>query len=297
MDSPIMRETAATITRGASSEFEKVERIHDFVTSTIRYVRDDVWDPAAAVLARGTGSCSEYNYLFSGLCRLSGIPTRYVGGSTNGRRPLPTTDAVFHRWTEVFLDGVGWFPVDCSRDANPARGKRSHFGRVYTDALVWCCQTGDPGDYLGWEYRAAFRTGGLNILLVGEHRTRWYALIPEKELEAAHSWLLAGGEPPRDRPDVLECALLAWEEAPLKNRGAIVEALAAAGRPWSLCYGAMLPREGECRAAALRKLCADPAFAADLLGRSARMDQFLPWFRKNEAKFAPAAPGAFSLSP
>jgi hypothetical protein len=103
MDSKLMRTTATSLVAGATSDWEKLEKIHDHVVSSIRYVRDNQWDSAETVLARGTGSCSEYNYVLSGLCRLAGLPTRCTGGTTNGFRDLPTTDTVFHRWTEVFL--------------------------------------------------------------------------------------------------------------------------------------------------------------------------------------------------
>jgi transglutaminase-like putative cysteine protease len=100
MESEVMRRAAESLTKGVTTDFERLVRIHDYVIDSIRYVRDGRWDPAETVLSRGTGSCSEYNYVLSGLCRLAGMPTRCVGGSTNGLRELPTTDTVYHRWTE-----------------------------------------------------------------------------------------------------------------------------------------------------------------------------------------------------
>jgi len=179
MKSDLMRRTATSLVEGATTDFEKLVRIHDHVTSSVRYVRDGDWDPAETVLTRGTGSCSEYNYVLSGLCRLAGLPTRCAGGSTNGLRELPTTDTIYHRWTEVFLSGYGWFPVDCSRDANPIRGKRSHFGRVYVDAVVWCRQAGGEHDTLGWDYRAKARVQGEDPGVRESHRRFGWTSCPK----------------------------------------------------------------------------------------------------------------------
>ncbi len=293
MRSPFMRKTAADLTRGAQSDFEKLLRIHDHIVEKIRYVRDSRWDPAAVVLARGTGSCSEYNYVLSGLCRLAGLPTRYVGGSTNGLRSLPTTDVVFHRWTEVYLTGLGWFSVDCSRDANPVRGKRSHFGRIYTDALVWCRQAGGGKDHLGWDYRAEYRIQGKNPGLRDNHRTRWFDFHPAKEVNAGYAWFLRDA-PKTPPPDVLECALVRWHEAGLENRMKLIQALAAAGRNACLRRAATLPEKF--RTKWVRKLCASGTLADTILEKSRNLSRLRSWFRSRESRLKPTGKGRFTLA-
>ncbi len=295
MDSGMMIRAAHELTRGAASDYEKLVRIHDHVTERVRYVRDDRWDPAAVVLARGTGSCSEYNYALSGLCRLAGLPTRCVGGSTNGFRDLPTTDGVYHRWTEVFLDGLGWFPADCSRDSNPIRGNRSHFGRVHVDVLVWCRQAGGEEDSLGWDYRAKARVRGEDPGLRWDHRTRWFRYRPERQIEAARAWLLGGAGPPPG-PDPLECALLRWEEAPVEGRLEAVRALARAGRAVSLRWAAALPEAQGLREACLGELCSSPELAGEILERSRELYRFRSWFRSNESRLVQTRDGRFALS-
>ena len=246
------------------------------------------------VLKRGTGSCSEYNYVLSGLCRLAGLPTRYVGGSTNGFRPFPTTDAVFHRWTEVFLAGVGWFPVDCSRDANPIRGKRSHFGRYYTDVLVWCRQGGGPDDFLEWEYRANARVKGEKADVFGSHRTRWFEFIRESELKKAYAWL-AGKKESAPEADALECALLFWGKTSGERRKAAVRALAEAGRNEALRRAALLELRRKEKKRFLESLCATEELARTLLEKSRNPYLFRNWFRRNERNLAPAGGGRFRL--
>ncbi|MCH5374157.1 MAG: serine hydrolase, partial [Planctomycetes bacterium] len=294
MESDLMRRTAASLVAGATTDFEKMVRIHDYVIRTIRYVRDDDWDPAETVLTRGTGSCSEYNYVLSGLCRLAGLPTRCVGGSTNGLRELPTTDTVYHRWTEVFLPGFGWFPVDCSRDANPVRGKRSHFGRVYVDAVVWCHQAGGEDDSLGWDYRSKAHIHGHDPGVYESHRTRWFVFYPEREVQAADAWFRDGtGE--RPAPDLLECALLRWEEAAPENRLNMLDALAEAGRNECLRRAASLPEADQIRETSVRKLCDSWDLAETILDNSRNLKTFRNWFKSNEARLVPAGNSRFEL--
>lgn len=295
MDTDLMRQAAASLVQGAATDFQKLVRIHDYVISKIRYVRDSKWDPAATVLVRGTGSCSEYNYVLSGLCRLAGLPTRCVGATTNGFRDLPTTDAVYHRWTEVFLNGYGWFPADCSRDANPIRGKRSHFGRVYTDVMVWCRQAGGTDDTLGWDYRAKAHISGDDPGVRESHRTRWFAFHSESDVEAAYAWLL-GGVGTQPEPDVLECALLHWHEATLANQLKLIRSLAAAGRCECLRWAATLPEAGDVRATCVKQLCASTELADTLLAKSHDLFAFRNWFKNNELRFASVGEDKFKLT-
>ncbi len=295
MESEVMRKVAADLIQGAASDYEKLVRIHDHIIAKIRYVRDNTWDPAAVVLTRGTGSCSEYNYVLSGLCRLAGLPTRCVGGSSSGFRALPTTDAVFHRWTEVFLSGYGWFPADCSRDANPIRGKRSHFGRVYADVLVWCRQAGGADDSLGWDYRAKARVKGNDPGIKVNHRTRWFVFHPEKKVESAYAWFLKG-EGAIPEPDLLECALLRENGASLENRLKIIQALAKSGRNLCLRAAAVLPEADKLRETIVRKLCLTPELAETVLDRSQNLYRLRCWFRDNESNLISTGDGRFKLA-
>ncbi|MBN1124228.1 MAG: CapA family protein [Sedimentisphaerales bacterium] len=294
MDTDLMRKVAADLTMDVTGDFGKLEKIHDYVISKIRYVRDNTWDPAAVVLARGTGSCSEYNYVLSGLCRLAGLPTRCVGGTTNGFRDLPTTDTVFHRWTEVFLSGYGWFPVDCSRDANPIRGMRSHFGRVYTDALVWCRQAGGEEDILGWEYRAKVHVKGENPGIRENHRTRWFAYYPQEQVEEAYNWFL-GNTQIVPKPDLLECALVHWQKASVENQVKIIRALAMSGRNICLRQAAGLPEADKLRDRCVQELCDSRELSDIILKESRQPYQFRSWFKDNESYLVSIPDGRFKL--
>jgi len=171
---------------------EKVRLIHDFVMDHLEYSRDDRWDPADKVLREGKGSCSEYTYLMIALCRLSGIPARYAGGtwaehaSFSASGPTVASemvsaselqgleaaegpghvhvDRVFHRWVEVYLPRIGWFPVDPTRDDESEKDGKPYryFGRLPWSYLTMTRGDGDKFEsgHLGWEYRSSTRWAG-----------------------------------------------------------------------------------------------------------------------------------------
>lgn len=123
--------------------------IHSYVSSTIKYRSDKGWDSAPDVLDRGTGSCSEYSYLFSALLRGTGIPTRMAAG-TRLRGAVPYTDQMGHRWCEVYLPGYEWVPFDPTMDSkNPAQAR--FVGTFFTPSLI-TTYGGGASDILGNDY-------------------------------------------------------------------------------------------------------------------------------------------------
>jgi len=122
----IVKSTAAQITRGAGTDFERARVIYDWIVdNTFR-------DPATRGCGTGdirfmlesknlSGKCADLNALFVGLARASGIPARDVWGirvakSQNGLRSLGLSSdnatRAQHCRAEVYLTGYGWVPVD-----------------------------------------------------------------------------------------------------------------------------------------------------------------------------------------
>lgn len=110
-------------------------RINTWVASTMRYCRDvtDVGTTAADALRIGRGVCQDYAHVMLALCRLCGLPARYVSGHLVG-------EGGSHAWVEVLLPtGVHPAgPVAMAFDpTNDRRGGSSYLtvavGRDYAD--------------------------------------------------------------------------------------------------------------------------------------------------------------------
>jgi transglutaminase-like putative cysteine protease len=153
------------------------------------YVRDKLdykltapgWDSAPLLLERGTGSCSEYSFVFIALCRANRIPARYVGGVVT-RGDDAFVDNVFHRWAEIYLPGIGWIPVDPDRgDKKTPRGIALGFGNLDNTMLVTTVAGGES-EYLDWKYNG-------NVKWTFRGRTQVYVehigeLAPLGEIES-----------------------------------------------------------------------------------------------------------------
>lgn len=152
LGSSAIQAKSAELVKGHANLFDRVMAIHDFVAG-MRYVRDGRWDKASVVLERGTGSCSEFSYLFCALCRAAGIPTRFAGGTCcrlKRGQSWPVTDRVYHRWAEVYLPPYGWVPFDVTRDRGK-RPKRDHVGCCPRNAFI-LTRGGSGSRLLGNQY-------------------------------------------------------------------------------------------------------------------------------------------------
>jgi hypothetical protein len=61
------------------------------------------------VLEQRHGDCGQVSLLFISLMRSLGVPTRWESGWM-----LHPGEKNYHDWAEVYYEGVGWVPVDCS---------------------------------------------------------------------------------------------------------------------------------------------------------------------------------------
>jgi transglutaminase-like putative cysteine protease len=121
----IVKETAGTITRGHRTPLTQARAIYDWI------VEHTVRDPEVKGCGLGDirwmletknlrGKCADLNALFVGLSRAAGLPARdlygvRVAASTQfpslGRAGGNVTTAQ-HCRAEVWIDGIGWVPVD-----------------------------------------------------------------------------------------------------------------------------------------------------------------------------------------
>jgi transglutaminase-like putative cysteine protease len=192
-DHPLVRETAWTLVRGASSDTERVRRIYC-------YVRDLPYDILAAfryfargehaasdVLQHGVAFCMGKASSFVALCRAAGIPARIafqtlqspdkeflspevraLWGGRSGR-PLP-----WHSLGEAYLDGR-WVKLDATIDGPTAallgRPYRQEFDGVTDIATVEGPILRENGSYADYPAQVA----------------QWYERIARSVLKALGS--------------------------------------------------------------------------------------------------------------
>jgi transglutaminase-like putative cysteine protease len=131
------------------------------------------WNTAPTVLARGSGSCSEYSFVYIAMCRAAGLPARYVG-SVVMRGDKTSMDDVFHRWVEVYFPGYGWIPVDPSGgDEELPRDQANSFGALVNRFYI-TTESGGGSEFLEWTYNSnEFYTTDPKTNVVIEYFADW----------------------------------------------------------------------------------------------------------------------------
>ncbi len=153
IDDPFIREAAQKVVGDETNCYWIARRLFNYLIDQMHYELAGGWNVAPTVLKRGSGSCSEYSFVYIALCRAAGLPARYAG-SVVIRGDDASTDDVFHRWVEVFLPNYGWIPVDPSGGDHekPAAQARA-FGYLNNRFLITTIG-GGASEYLEWGYNS-----------------------------------------------------------------------------------------------------------------------------------------------
>lgn len=128
-----IRKLAAEVTKGKTTPVGKVRAIYDYTVENLTYDKSGTgWGRGDINYACDVkrGNCTDFHAMFTGLCRASGIPARFVIGF-----PLPVgkkegTVAGYHCWAEFYLDGKGWIPVDTSEASKNKARRDYYFGNL-----------------------------------------------------------------------------------------------------------------------------------------------------------------------
>jgi len=120
---------AAKVTRGRTQSLDKARAIYDYVFTTMRYDKTGTgWGHGDVLYACDAkkGNCTDFHSLFIAMARSQGIPARFEIGF-----PLPPDKrsaeiAGYHCWSDFWIDGKGWIPVDIS-EAWKHQEKRDYF--------------------------------------------------------------------------------------------------------------------------------------------------------------------------
>jgi transglutaminase-like putative cysteine protease len=131
-EDPAIRDLAGAITAGASSEYDKARRIHDWVTQNIWYDYDAFYSgicnssSAMETLTAQKGVCVGYASLTTALFRAMGIPAKMVTGLAldsytreNWTRDIMADNKGNHVWNEAYVEGR-WIILDTSYDSDNA---------------------------------------------------------------------------------------------------------------------------------------------------------------------------------
>jgi hypothetical protein len=122
-------ELAAKVTQGKTETLDKARAIYDYVFATMRYDKTGTgWGRGDVLYACDAkkGNCTDFHSLFIAMARSQGIPARFEIGF-----PLPADKhsgeiAGYHCWSDFYVEGKGWIPVDIS-EAWKHPEKRNYF--------------------------------------------------------------------------------------------------------------------------------------------------------------------------
>ena len=103
-----------------------VQNLLDWMQTNMKYA-DTTHSTPDEILAGGQGVCHHYCSSFVALCRAAGIPARVSHGVVlNGEGEFKHNTGS-HGWSSVWLDGVGWVPVDPLDHSSLALFGRSNY--------------------------------------------------------------------------------------------------------------------------------------------------------------------------
>jgi len=181
MTDPIIQNGVKKAVGDEKNAFWIARKIFNYVIDHVEYELAGGWNLAPTVLDRGTGSCSEYSFVYISMCRAAGLPARYVGAVTV-RGDDASSDDVFHRWVEVYLPGYGWITVDPSGgDSDWPASQARYFGYLNNRFLI-TTSGGGGSEYLEWGYNAnAVWTSKGRCKVVVEYYGEWSPLEEETE--------------------------------------------------------------------------------------------------------------------
>ncbi|MFQ6091574.1 MAG: transglutaminase domain-containing protein [bacterium] len=151
INDPYIQQTVKEVVGDESSPYWIVRKIFDHIRTHMRYELAGGWNVAPTVLKRGTGSCSEYTFVFISMCRAAGVPARYVG-SVVVRGDDASYDQYFHRWAQVYLPNYGWIHWDAQGgDKDLPRDQADSIGHLSNRFLLTTFGGGNS-EYLEWSY-------------------------------------------------------------------------------------------------------------------------------------------------
>lgn len=133
---------ALSLTTDAQTPLEKVFAIRENLLTEFTYSLDVEVPPADSdfvefFLSTRTGYCTYFASAMAVMAKINGIPARYVEGFVvdvpetafaDSPEHVTVTGKNGHAWCEVYIDGIGWIPIDATASSVPGGGALSEIG-------------------------------------------------------------------------------------------------------------------------------------------------------------------------
>lgn len=139
---------ARTIVGEETDPFRCSELVYDYIIRTFPWAGAREYSTISCipeyVLREGHGDCGQVSLLYISLMRTLGIPARWESGWM-----LHPGEKNLHDWAEVYLNGVGWVPVDVSfgRYINSPEKAIVNFYSTGMDSWRFAANRGVCGDF------------------------------------------------------------------------------------------------------------------------------------------------------
>ena len=134
---PQIKTLATEITSGKKATMEKAKAIYDYVFENITYDKKiPGWgngDTERVCLVKA-GNCTDFHSLFISLARASGIPAKFVIGTSIPKEKQGEIKS-YHCWAEFYDEKLGWVPVDISEAWKDKTAREYFFGTINEDRL------------------------------------------------------------------------------------------------------------------------------------------------------------------
>lgn len=110
---PRLRRLADSLTQGETNPWLKARRIFRWINDYFPWASareySTIENIPEYVIENRHGDCGQVSLLFITLCRMSGIPAHFQSGFM-----MHPGGWNLHDWSEIYLEGIGWVPVDQS---------------------------------------------------------------------------------------------------------------------------------------------------------------------------------------
>ncbi|MCK5153923.1 MAG: IPT/TIG domain-containing protein [Spirochaetales bacterium] len=104
----IINEVVRSIVGREKNPYFKAQKLYEYLLRRLDYIEFTGSQTVMESLDKRKGDAYDYAVLFTALARKAGIPSRPVAGFL----VYGNKQTVNHWWSEIYINGIGWIPVD-----------------------------------------------------------------------------------------------------------------------------------------------------------------------------------------